>query len=416
MVSNLDNSTNVIIFYGNDIAPQSTVNTPESPSTNAPPLDYINNVENVIIAPLLGTNYSITVIGRNVNVNAVTAQTNNVVQDFALVVSCGEGEVTNAFTLTDGGTTSQPTSDQTITFVETTNSPLFNQMVGASSPLLGSTNLLPLGTNTFWSSNGDLTIGMTNQWHFYVITNTGSGADFTNAAFITFNAATLSLPRTGVFADSTGDATRPSADIDLYVAGPGDPNASGLTNLDPLVISNCLAGANGDAASLGLGGTEFVTYTNSVSIAANPGAPSVYYIGVYSEDQMASEYDFMPIFTQIPFSQAGPNGSQIVNGLNVPIAVPDGSTVHPGIAYVFAVAVNSMQLKRVVVTNVITHQNFGDLIGTLSHGTSGGGAAQTVVLNNHYAHIISWAFTPISMTTAGWATLAVRKLPTARAV
>ena len=111
---------------------------------------------------------------------------------------------------------------------------------------------------------------MTNQWHFYVITNTGSAADFTNAAFITFNAATLSLPRTGVFADSTGDATRPSADIDLYVAGPGDPNASGLTNLDPLVISNCLAGANGDAASLGLGGTEFVYTIHDI---AKPGAP-----------------------------------------------------------------------------------------------------------------------------------------------
>ena len=59
----------------------------------------------------LGTNYSITVIGRGVNVNAVTAQTNNaagayapnVVQDFALVVSCGEGEVTNAMTVTDVG-------------------------------------------------------------------------------------------------------------------------------------------------------------------------------------------------------------------------------------------------------------------------------------------------------------------------
>ena len=37
------------------------------------------------------------------NVNAVTAQTNNVVQDYVLVISCGEGEVTNAFTVTDSG-------------------------------------------------------------------------------------------------------------------------------------------------------------------------------------------------------------------------------------------------------------------------------------------------------------------------
>ena len=44
-----------------------------------------------------------------------------------------------------------------------------------------------------------------------------------------------------------------------------------------------------------------------------------------------------------------------------------------------------MQVKRVVVTNIITHQNFGDLIGVLSHGTSGGGAAPSVVLNSHYS-------------------------------
>ena len=73
---------------------------------------------------------------------------------------------------------------------------------------------------------------MTNQWHFYVVTNTGA-ADFTNAAFITFNSDTLAIPRMGVFADSTADSTRPEADIDLYVAGPNDPNASSLTNLDP---------------------------------------------------------------------------------------------------------------------------------------------------------------------------------------
>ncbi len=31
-----------------------------------------------------------------------------------------------------------------------------------------------------------------------------------------------------------------------------------------------------------------------------------------------------------------------------------------------------MQVKRVVVTNIITHQNFGDLIGTLTHGQQNG--------------------------------------------
>ena len=57
----------------------------------------MNNVENVYLNPaagingLLSTNYSITVIGHRVNVNAVTAQTNNVSQDYALVVSTGDG-------------------------------------------------------------------------------------------------------------------------------------------------------------------------------------------------------------------------------------------------------------------------------------------------------------------------------------
>ena len=103
---------------------------------------------------------------------------------------------------------------------------------------------------------------------------------------------------------------------------------------------------------------------------------------MYSEDREASEFDFIPIFTNIPFTQAGPNGSQIVNGLNVPVTIPGGNKPHPGLAYVFAIALSPMEINRVVVTNVIAHQNFGDLIGTLAHGSSSG-TAQSIVLNNH---------------------------------
>ena len=47
------------------------------------------------------------------NVNAVTAQTNNVVQDYALVISGGDGEVTNAITVTrQTQFVSNPTADQ----------------------------------------------------------------------------------------------------------------------------------------------------------------------------------------------------------------------------------------------------------------------------------------------------------------
>src|SRR5207247_2379210 len=61
--------------------------------------DFINNVENVYLAPNLGTNYSITVVGRRVNVNAVMPNTNNVAQDYALVISSGNTLLTNVFTI-----------------------------------------------------------------------------------------------------------------------------------------------------------------------------------------------------------------------------------------------------------------------------------------------------------------------------
>ena len=380
VVTNSDDPTNPIVYYGNDIGAGQKFNTPENP-TNAVNLDAINNVQNVFIYPQPGANYFITVIGRQVNVNAVTAQTNNVVQDFALVVSCGEGEVTNAFTVTetDGGIISNPTGDQNITFVTTTNNqPLLNQIVGASSPLLG-TNQIPVGTNTIWSTNGLITLGMTNQWHFYVVTNNavdsgGNTSDVTNAVFITFDANTLSIPRMGVFANSPANSTRPQADIDLYVST--DP---GLTNLDPVVISNCVNGTQVgksvagafNGAALGRDGTEFVADTNSIH-------NQVYYVGVKSEDRMAAEFGFISIFTSIPPSQINANGDQVVNGLNVPVAIPDGTPAHPGLGLVFGVATYPIQVERVVVTNQVWHQNFGDLIGTL---TLNGDLPD--VLNNH---------------------------------
>jgi subtilisin-like proprotein convertase family protein len=419
VVTNLSDPANPIIFYGNDIA--GIYNTPEG--TNAPNYDSINNVQNVFIQMPLGTQYSVTVIGRSVNVNAVTAQTNtyaingppgtyapNVVQDYALVISCGEGEVTNAFKVTDVGPglgiVSKPTSDQQITYVVSPDAPYLNQLAGASTPLLGTNNVTigtisGLDTNnnpvaiTDFATNAILTLGMMNQWHFYVVTNTGAGADFTNAAFITFDPDTLSIPRMGVFANPAGNnagpygnVTRPEADIDLYVSS--DPT---LTNLNPVAISNCVHGtqiglsAAGvfNGASLSRGGTEFVVDINSVSVAKKPGAPSVYYVGVYSEDQQAAQYGFIPIFTDIPFSQMNnSNGTQIVNGLVLPANIPDGSTKHPGVQYIFALAIYPMEIQRVVVTDLIAHQHLGDLIGGLKHGGQNGLSA-TVVLNNHDA-------------------------------
>ena len=101
-----------------------------------------------------------------------------------LIYRCYWDHTSMRFTVVDNGIVSNPTGDPDITYVGTTNTPLMNQMVGASSPLLG-TNTLPTGTNTMWPANGLITLGMTNQWHFYVVTNPVSNPpDFTNAAFI----------------------------------------------------------------------------------------------------------------------------------------------------------------------------------------------------------------------------------------
>jgi subtilisin-like proprotein convertase family protein len=382
VITNLDTGD---VYFGNDIAPDLGYNLAWD-TNSSPNLDTVNNVENILLPPILAGSYSVTVVARDVNVNAVTAQVNNnvtgayapnVVQDFALVVSVGEGEVTNAFTVTDNGIASNPTGDQNITVVTTTNMPLYNQIVGASSPLLG-TNALPLGANTIWGPNGVVTIGMTNQWHFYIVTNNGPASDYTNAAFITFDVSTLSIPRMGVL-DPLGmpDATRPEADIDLFVTQ--DPT---ITNLNPAAIANCLAGANNGRSSLTQGGTEFVFYTNSA-----PG--QVYYVGVQSEDQMAAEYAFLPVFTDVPFSEQDQNGNQIVNGLLLPANIPDGNNAHPGVATIFALAVTPMVVEKVTVTNLNEHQNFGDLFGALNHG------GQHVVLNNHDSFGNTFGHAPI---------------------
>src|ERR1019366_2580341 len=99
VVTNLNNTN--LVYFGNDIASGNDFN--QAWNTNlVANIDSVNNVENIFLSPTLGvgsklsTNYSITVTGHRVNVNAVTAQTNNVCQDYALVISSGDGFVTNA--------------------------------------------------------------------------------------------------------------------------------------------------------------------------------------------------------------------------------------------------------------------------------------------------------------------------------
>jgi subtilisin-like proprotein convertase family protein len=359
LVNNLDLVvTNLLtgeVFFGNDFTAGSSFNQPWD--TNTPPnLDVVNNVENVYLSPALSTNYSGTVLASAVNVNAVTAQTNGVVQDYALVLSSGDGHVPDAITVTDASIAAATFSS--VMFITNSFSLsqgisgalLLNQRVGAQAPLAdGNTAPWPGG------ANGIITAGLTNQWRFYVLTN---DQNYTNAAFLTFQPVNLSLPRLGVDQTNLDNATRAEADIDLYVST--DP---GLTNLD----ATALAAAD---KALSRRGTGVLIYSNVA-----PGA--LYYVGVKAEDQEAAEYSFMGVFSLLPFGEQDQDGSWMLRGINLPAVIPDGSAVWPGVTNVIALAPAPIPVRRVVVTNEVWHESFADLQGTLSHGR------KSAVLNNH---------------------------------
>jgi subtilisin-like proprotein convertase family protein len=343
VVTNLDSGD---VFFGNDIPPGSSFNSPWD--TNTPPnLDVVDNVENVYLSPPLATNYSVTVVARNVNVNAVTARADGVVQDYALVIASGDGQDTDALAVTDAPILS--VTSPSVMFVTNSFAPgqgisgglWLHQRVGAQGPLAdGSTIPWPGGTN------GVITVGLTNQWRFYVLTN---DQDYDNAAFLTFQPANLSLPRLGVNQTNLDNAARAEADIDLYVST--DP---ALTNLDPVAL------AAADKA-LGRGGTGALVYSNVA-----PGA--LYYIGVKAEDQEAAEYAFMGVFSLLPFGEQDQNGSWLLRGINLPAVIPDGTSPQPGVTNVVAIAPAPIPVRRVVVSNELWHENFADLLATLSHG------------------------------------------------
>src|SRR6266487_1206365 len=331
IVTNLDTGA---VFLGNGIPTGFDFNPPSE--TNAPPgFDFVNNVENVILRPPLGTNYSISVVGRRVNVNAVTANTNDVVQDYALVVSCGDGELASPIVSLTGPNTGV-VPPPPITAI-TNGAPLLHQRVGANF------QLAPLAD------------GEANQWRIYVFTNffftnTVSGlTNGSNVAFITFPDGHLALPR------------NLGPDIDLYVSA--DP---ALTNLNAVVIANAFK-------SLNRGGTESVVFTN-----APVGPNKIFYIGVKSEDQQAAEFGIVAFSSNEPFAQQDPFGNHLLRGLPPSVAIPDGSGDTPGGVRMFAVdPLQPVTIARVIVTNDITHQSIGDLLGNLSY------ANHFAVLNNH---------------------------------
>ena len=356
LVNDLDlivsNTATGDVYYGNDI-PSGSIYNEIAPTNGPAPADAVNNVENVYLPQLSGTNFAVIVYGHHVDVNATTLNSSNVVQDYALVISTGDagGAVSSPFTLTD----SQPVASlNNVSPVTTLNNgiPLLNQRIGANSQYASTTN------------------GITNQWNFYVYTNTAAltNGTFTNVAFLTFFPPDLGVPRmeaSGEIDTSTTNATRfAGADVDLYVST--DP---GLTNLNSQVISNAFSGING-GVSVGRTGDETVVFTNS-------GPGQVYYIGIKSEDQQGAQYGFAGIASNIPFNQTDTNGNQTITMIPLPAVIPPGSASSPQFVLLFGVSTLNQPIRKVSVTNTVTHQNFGDLIGTLTHNNT------AVTLNNH---------------------------------
>jgi subtilisin-like proprotein convertase family protein len=357
VITNYDDPGSPVVYRGNEFPPGSLY-TYAYDAEFSPDFDAVNNVENIYLPAGLGSNYSVTVVGHRVNVNAVTAHTNDVVQDYALVLSCGNGEVPDALRLDPVARPIVALGSNGLNLTLVTNwfdntasgldfkfkaATLTNQWAGANPALLGVTN------------------GMSNQWHFYIVTNT---THYTNAAFLVSGAVDAGVPRAGVFETRPANATRAHADADLYVSG-----SAQLLVLNPAVIAAADQSRTRNTAN----GDEDVVYTNSSN-------GQVYYVGVKSEDQMAAQYEFYAVFSEKPLGDEDENGFVQAIPLMPPDAsIPDGSPDMPGVSKWLALLRRGGEVRRVVVTNSVLHERFADVVGAML--TPGG---KTVVLNNHW--------------------------------
>lgn len=342
VVTNLDTGE---VFFGNDFPAGGSFNSPWD--THLPPnLDVVNNVENVYLQPRLGTNYSVTVVARSVNVSAVTTQSNRVAQDYALVISSGDGEVADALALTDCPIASATSSN--VTFVTNafadadgvSGALLLNQRAGANTPWLDNGGVPWPG-----GSNGFITPGTLSQWRLYVLTNDLS---YTNAAFVTFRSTRLAVPPGNVNETNTAGIPAVVGDIDLYVS-----TNPALTSLAPTALAEA-------EKSLRRSGEEILVFSNA--------APASYYVGVKAEDGQGAEYAFLGVFSRLPFATQDENGYWMLRGMNLPAAIPDATGRQPGMSHVVALAPEPIPVRRVVITNDVWHESFSDLVGTITHG------------------------------------------------
>jgi subtilisin-like proprotein convertase family protein len=215
---------------------------------------------------------------------------------------------------------------------------LVDENVGGADPL-SDTNTIPAP----FSTNAVISIGTTNSWHFYSITNE---TEFTNAVFLTF----LSRPPPE-FPVGSNPLARADMDIDLYVS-----RNPALTNLD----GDALAQAD---VSLGRGGSETILYSDATS--------AVYYIAVKCESALGARYNLAVDFSPEPFFQSDGLGNEVLRGFPAPTA----TLATP--AYVLHVTPDSFPVRRVIVTNMIDAASASDLQLLLTH------QAASAVLRNH---------------------------------
>ncbi len=362
-------------YEGNNFAPGTTFSQPTAPGSQSA-RDSVNNVENTFITltnTAAAATFRVYVIGRKVNVNAVAAETNNVVQDYALVISTDDPLRSVTVNPVAGAGFAAYTN---LPVKEVTNGiPYLNERVGANSGIRDLNGLGSVNTN-----------GITNQWNFYAFTNqnylsptatnmvTNIVAGVTN---ITTNVVNLPIQNGGPYVTfatflppNLARARNHEADVDLYMTRsskfyPGGLGAGGITNLRHDVLSdpNTLRSTN-------RGGYELISLTDSF-------VGEEFYVGIKSEDQQGGSYGFFASAAQQPYSTNGTNGKLNISFFPAPSDILDGSPEAPGGVVLYGICTTNMLMSSVTVSNIITHENLGDLVVTLTHN------GRTVTLNNH---------------------------------
>ncbi len=367
----VDGKTNIVTWHGNDILNGRDYTEARDSGAFGGVRDVVNNVENIFIAdPRTMSNITVRVMGRRVNVKSISDYynrvgafgTNEIVQDFALVVSSEQTGLESVFKKFER----QPGLSL---FNETTLEPILNavelnnQRVGANSALLDSR-------------------GATNQWRFYVFTNNNDSPGLltagSNVAFITSAPLALGIPR----ASKLGDQdifTEP--DIDLYVS-----RNPFLSVLEPNAVANALKSTNS-------GGSELIVLTNAA-------IDDVYYLAVKSEDQQAAEFTIITISTDEPFE----DGNGKVRRLRLfPVgAILDGSATFPSGRRMYGVPITNRRLLDASLYLLAGHDEFGDLVGNIYHKGLGATLFSHTLNNGEFTGTNAYLFSDSPYTPQTW--------------